>query len=232
MNLKTTVIPKLWVMFELEGYREVDDSSTYDSFAYEGLPPVQKEAFNGKYEWLKQSEIHEQSIYAVDKSSSRLAELLIRATQKNIRLPEEFINFMRAPELLEHLRSNTDCFFELSEDLIESPVEKGDFLIRFLNDSQSCLFWYLYITKDNDHFVVVSGKLLDPEDDDQDDEDEYYEDEVYDSDNEPQIFFCASGFEEFIYRFWIENEIWYSLCYDHKPLTQLQLNYVEHYKDN
>ena len=218
-------------MFELEGYREAEDSSTYDSFSYDNLPPVRKEIFDGKYEWLKQSDIHERSIYAVDESGSQLSKLLTESTQKNVRLPEEFVNFMRSPELLKHIRSSTDCFFELSENLLESPFGEGDFLIRFLNDSQGCLFWYLYITKDNDHFVIVSGKLLDPyEYADEDDDDDFVEDKIYDSDNEPQIYFCAASFEEFVYRFWMENEIWYSLSYDHKSLTQKQLNYVEHYQ--
>jgi len=32
------------------------------------------------------------------------------------------------------------------------------------------------------------------------------------------------------YRLWIENEIWFALAYDKRPLTPLELEYVNHYK--
>jgi hypothetical protein len=42
---------------------------------------------------------------------------------------------------------------------------------------------------------------------------------------------CARSFSEFLYRFWIENEIWYSITHDEgrRPLTDLQRAYVNHY---
>jgi hypothetical protein len=39
----------------------------------------------------------------------------------------------------------------------------------------------------------------------------------------------AESFNEFIYRFWIENEIWFALN-DGKPLTDEQRRYAEHYR--
>jgi hypothetical protein len=42
---------------------------------------------------------------------------------------------------------------------------------------------------------------------------------------------CASSFSEFLYRFWIENEIWYSLIDDdsQRPLKTFEQAYVNHY---
>jgi len=43
--------------------------------------------------------------------------------------------------------------------------------------------------------------------------------------------YCAPSFSEFLYRFWIENEIWFALEDDasRRPLNALELNYVRHY---
>ena len=41
--------------------------------------------------------------------------------------------------------------------------------------------------------------------------------------------YCAASFSEFLYRFWIENEIWYAVEYDKRPLEPLEVDYVNHY---
>jgi len=44
--------------------------------------------------------------------------------------------------------------------------------------------------------------------------------------------YCAPSFEAFLYRFWLENTIWFSLN-DRKPsLTDEQKRYVSHYETN
>ena len=45
-----------------------------------------------------------------------------------------------------------------------------------------------------------------------------------------EFFYCASSFSEFLYRFWIENEIWFAIEDDKRPLKTLELQYVNHYK--
>lgn len=40
---------------------------------------------------------------------------------------------------------------------------------------------------------------------------------------------CADTFLEFIWRFWIENEIWYTLSVDKRLLSPSQDEYVRHY---
>ena len=44
-----------------------------------------------------------------------------------------------------------------------------------------------------------------------------------------KFWLCAPSFEQFIYRLWMENEIWYALAWDKQPLTPLQQAYVDHY---
>ena len=40
--------------------------------------------------------------------------------------------------------------------------------------------------------------------------------------------FCSPSFSEFLFRFWIENEIWYALEWDttRRPLTDLERAYL------
>lgn len=48
---------------------------------------------------------------------------------------------------------------------------------------------------------------------------------------ELEFAYCAPSFSDFLYRFWIENEIWYALeDQPRRPLNALELEYVGHYK--
>ena len=42
---------------------------------------------------------------------------------------------------------------------------------------------------------------------------------------------CAISFSDFLYRFWIENEIWFSVVPKdtRRTLNELELQYVQHY---
>jgi hypothetical protein len=43
--------------------------------------------------------------------------------------------------------------------------------------------------------------------------------------------YCSPDFESFLYRFWIEDEIWQALSWDvdNRKLTQPEQGYVNHY---
>ena len=51
---------------------------------------------------------------------------------------------------------------------------------------------------------------------------------VYEGKN---IYVCASSFEEFLYRFWMENILWYKLVWykGRKPLTEEEKSYLSYY---
>lgn len=222
MHPNETPFPAAWFSIELKGFRNMREFRTYDAFSYEELPPLPlpSQSFCGDFEWLKASELQ-----AVDEEEavdldSQIERLVTLASQIGLSLPEEFVRFMKSPDLPNRIRSCTGCFFELPDEIIENPAGAGGFLIRFLSDSQGCLFWYLYLNGAGEHCIVASYKLFGSEG----------EFERSDSDEESEIFFCAARFEQFVYRFWIENEIWYWLAYGRKPLTPEQQNYVNHYK--
>jgi len=46
--------------------------------------------------------------------------------------------------------------------------------------------------------------------------------------NEP-MWFCAPSFKEFVYRFWLENEIWFTLIDKDRSLTSTEQSYLKHY---
>ena len=105
---------------------------------------------------------------------------------------------------------------------MESPAGEGGYLLRFYSEGQDCLHWYLYLSQPMYHCVVVSGEFFGGDD--------LLEDEEDIDDKSGKFWFCAPSFEAFIYRTWIENEIWHALSYDHDPLTTEEEAYLSHYR--
>lgn len=223
-----TPFPTAWLSIELGDYRPESEPSTYSFFAYEDLPPLSESELGQDFAWLKEGPLYGAGYGTID-LASQIERLLIAATQKQLTLPAEFVHLMQSPDLPNRIRSCTDCFFKLSNEIVASPAREGGYLIHFLSDSQGCLFWYLYLTPTGEHCIVVSGELFDTEGLLSDEDDEDIEDSV-DSYTEGSIGFCAPSFAEFIYRYWIENEIWFALFLDDTPLTQRQKDYVAHYQ--
>jgi hypothetical protein len=119
----------------------------------------------------------------------------------------------------------TGGWTDISEPL-PSPVEPGAFLVRFLRDQQDCVIWYLYLRPSGEAFVVHSH--LD------------YEDEARrggaQTDLGPAqeqmtaILWCAPSFEEFAYRFWVENRLWRAVrAGDLSQLEPRLRDYLRHY---
>jgi hypothetical protein len=141
------------------------------------------------------------------------------AARRGVILPTEFVEFFSSPDLQHRIRSCTDCFLDLAPAFVSSPVADG-FLLRFLADSQGCLFWYLYLLPGSpNHCVVASPNLYGA------DESEQWQEGPPDPD---QIIFCEESIERFLCRFWLENEIWYS-GYEKRPLLPEGHRYLESY---
>src|SRR5262249_44662637 len=127
--------------------------------------------------------------------------------------------FMATPSLHQKIRSNTDCFLDFCCCPIRSPVGDG-YLIRFLADSQGCIFWYLYVTTTGtDHAVVSSPCFFGTEA-------EQWQEEPP---NPSELVFSAESFEAFICRFWLENEIWFSE-WKKTPMPRVGKEYIEQYR--
>lgn len=197
------------------------DVGTYGRYVQSSLPALPV-PLDGKFSWLRDAGIHDWNIGDEWQEENRLAlpKLEEACAAKDVALPDSFLKFFATPELHAHIRSNTDCFLALADQPVPSPVGEGA-LIRFLADSQGCIFWYLFIPKGQcDHAVVSSPVFYGPES----------ELENLGDEKDPlQIVFCEESFEAFMCRFWIENEIWYSE-YDDVPLGEIERLYLEAYR--
>jgi hypothetical protein len=112
----------------------------------------------GDFPWLAASPELEQHIGREKAAENIHALASLRESLKRLGLkqPESFTAFMDAPALHARIRSTTDCLLDICPEAVQSPIS-GGYLVRFLADSQGCLFWYLYLTADgSDHAVVAS----------------------------------------------------------------------------
>jgi hypothetical protein len=154
-----------------------------------------------------------------DQLGSQLIKLMAASKELGLQFPEPFVKFMSTPYLQDQIPSCTACYFDLPNQIVNNPIEGDEgYLVRFLNDQQDVLLWYLYLRPNGDHAVIVSS---------------IYFDEASLEDVEQQAIlnamaFCAESFEKFLYRFWLENTLWFALS-DGNPLTDAQQNYINHF---
>jgi len=100
--------------------------------------------------------------------------------------------------------------------------------VRFYSDASyhGVIHWYLYLTESGYHCIVSSGCwYLGGPDWPGEDESEAHEEEA----KKGELLFCAPSFEAFMYRLWMENEIWFALS-EERSLTKEQQAYANHYK--
>jgi len=193
---------------------------TYGRYEFAQLPPVPFQ-MRGELDWLAAAHPHELNI-GKDKATENANALKALHTASEVlglRLPAVFTKFMGTHSLQERIRSNTDCFLDLSPTPVRSPLGVG-YLVRFLADSQGCVFWYLYLTADGlDHAVVSSP--------------DFYGNEIERGQTEEpdpkNIVFSAESFEIFLCRFWLENEIWFAK-YEKTPMPDVGIAYIEQYQ--
>jgi hypothetical protein len=214
---------KGWWGVELPGARSCD--GTYCYYDYESLPPLDESLFRGVFQWLTPPDESVEDAMAIHKVPDDdddtdvldiLSVLHDEAAQARLVLPVEFIRFMGSPDLQRAVPSCTACEFDLGE-LVPSVVEEGAYTLLFLRDQQDVLLWYLYLTPDGKYSVICSPIPFDDEDVDE---------PVHVIKAHTRV--VATGFEAFIYRFWIENTIWFALD-DSRPFTPAEKAYVDHY---
>ncbi|PWR07244.1 hypothetical protein DKT68_19390 [Micromonospora acroterricola] len=197
-----------WCATDLGMYRPC--RYTYERYPLESVPSV-LDALGG-FRWL--GDRGQRNADNVD----LLTRLEMNLAAVGVALPNDFAQFYSwngwAAEL--DTVSVTGCWTRLRPLPTFSPVEPGAFLVRFMSDQQDCVTWYLYLRRREPAIVVHAyGLDLDYDDDDED---------------FGVIYRCASSFEEFAYRFWVENRIWRHLHDpDAGPLPPRLAAYLAHY---
>jgi hypothetical protein len=210
-------------------------------FEYDALPPIERQLDDG-LSWLLSERPVDNSLaggHVYDGEPVRPAigqELDALVGDLRIRLPAAFEKFVRQPEPRTRIRSCTACYLDLGSFPV--AVETGGWLIHFLSDQQWVRHWLLFVDESGEEAVVSTyppyGFDLGPPVDEPEwaaDFDPARSNEFGQGADESVV--CAASFSEFLYRFWIENEIWYGLSgRDHAApqLTPEQRHYVEHYR--
>ncbi|RHY47668.1 hypothetical protein DYB38_001855 [Aphanomyces astaci] len=116
-------------------------------------------------------------------------------------LSPEFIRVMTSQELQDRIVSATAAYFSLRDPVYVAEVDMT--VMLFYRDQQDCMMWYLVLDGPLEGHVIASPVHV---------EEVNVDDEgpaavvQYWTDN---IVVCARSFPEFLYRTWIENQIWF-----------------------
>lgn len=166
---------------------------TYTCYSCESLPPILA-TLDGSFAWLESARNYTEPIGNREATQPALAPLLAENTAG---LPIEFVRFFRSPTLWRKIRSCTGCGLSLDAASVPIPGGLGS-LVRFMSDYQGCIHFSLHISPcGTKHTVVATYHFTGSE----------HGGKPHPRDTTT----CAASFEEFIYRFWIENELWYAL---------------------
>jgi hypothetical protein len=200
-----------WVSFDLGDQRPCD--RTYCVYADDDLPPLPAVQHTGELQWLTPlaPDLDQRmQPYRPERDAGEgagaLQRLATAARQAGLELPPAFLRLMGSAPLQGRIPSCTGCYFELGERLLPCPGSEEDRMVCFLIDQQA---------------VVTSPVYLE----------EFAGDELAQAQAEfsDDAVVCAQSFEEFLYRFWLENTIWFAL-HDGKPLTDEQRRYLDFYR--
>jgi hypothetical protein len=200
-------IPRVWEGIALPGVFE-PDRTTYSPIPLDAMSPT-GQAFDSTLSWLLETQTHDRSLQrGPDDPAERDADAAgLQAIAPSLSLPPAFRKFIEDPEPRRHIRSATACYLDLAHFTV--VVSDGGVLIHFLSDQQWVLHWLLYVNPDGSQAVVVSPDPLGFDDG----EDELGR--LLDVNDAPDLMtVCSETFEEFLYRFWIENELFHRLAVD------------------
>ncbi|KAI9768062.1 MAG: hypothetical protein M1840_005096 [Geoglossum simile] len=196
--------------------------ATYQFVPPNSLPPVPKSEGPDGFAWLRTAPEPEAALGPMGARDfeSRLDAMTAEANQLGLEVPPALRAFVLDPSLHGKVPTSTCCYLSLSAKLIPLPDEKTPGrLLRFLNDQQCCLLWYLHLLPNGEHKVVCASP-------------EWKKGDVHGATLDDRIkklhglVVCADGLEEFVRRFWVENWIWFD---EHKgrELTGEPKDYVD-----
>jgi hypothetical protein len=179
--------------------------ATYQFIPPNALPPVPKGEGPNEFAWLHAAPEPEAALGSMEgwKFESRLNALTTEANELGLEVPPALRAFMLDPSLHRKVPTSTRCYLSLSTKLISLPDENiPGRLLRFLNDQQCCLLWYVHLLPNGQHKVVcaspewkkggIRGATLD--------------DRIEKLNG---LVVCADGIKEFVKTFWIENWVWF-----------------------
>lgn len=227
--------PRQWFFGDLGDARPC--AGTYDGYAYDELPPIP--ALDGSLSWLGPVDaVSDQRSAAMRQELQELSALMAQAELLGITLPPAFVRFMSLPELQARVPEYAGSWFTVWDTQLDPlPGTEDGYVVRFMNDQQDCVLWYLYITADGQEAVLAAQdpypdapsayleRLIRPEEGD---------DPLTEAQRQAvlaNVYMCAPSFEAFLYRWWREATISMKVNgYDATPLSEDEQRYLAHYE--
>ncbi len=202
------------------------DAGTYKAIPYESLPPLREHAADaGSFAWLRDAPLSPHGLDFGDSDpageaaggtiDTRLALIVSQAMKLGLTVPAALVAFIGHPELHRRVPSCTACYLDVPTKLVEIPGHPGR-LLRFMNDQQCCLLWYVLLEPGGGHSVVCAAPEFDHE---------RVGDTLEDIAEPRDAAVCAPSFEAFMHRFWLENSLWFAVN-KRQPLTPEQTAYA------
>ncbi|OJJ20807.1 hypothetical protein BKI52_09490 [marine bacterium AO1-C] len=234
----------IWYGVDLGVVRPIN--ATYGGEPLEKLPPIAEEHLDSNFGYLSNTAIrelergmsehvaitfkstNEPDFLAEDAQWKAKIDRVQRSLPDHIQLPGGLVKFMSSSVAQYLIPSCTACYFDLPTKAMPFHwLGENGYIFHFYRDQQDCVFWYYYVRDYGESCILTSAiPFLD----------EYAEEGelegLTDDVVKREVFMTATTFEEFIYRTWIENFLWFSM--DGEALDpetkKLSDAYLEHYK--
>lgn len=193
--------------------------ATYQPFPYHRQPPLPVERFDGTFAWLRTAPSTEADVDPDDGAwPGRLAEL----RSHGFNVPALFDRFIVDADLHRRVPSCTDNFFLGGAGAEVHPLGDDACFLTFYSDSQSCVVWGLRLGKGADRVAPVLAGVPEHPDEEPPEGQPYF--------RFPQLTFCAPTLETFVYRWWLENTIWFATEWEEgqRDLTPDERAYLAH----
>lgn len=224
--------PRAWFFGDLGDARPCP--STYDGYAYEDLPPIP--ALDGSLSWLGPVDaLADQQRSAPTRQE--LSAIITQAELLGLALPPAFVRFMSSSELQARVPEYAGSWFTVWDTQLDPLPGSDGYIVRFMNDQQDCVLWYLYLTPSGEEAVLAAvdpypagpsaylERLVRPDEDD---------DPLTESQQRAvlaNVYVCAPSFEAFLYRWWRETTIYMKLNgFDPAALSEDERRYLAHYE--
>ncbi len=181
----------------------------------DAMPSIGR-TLDGTLDWLLEAPSHVRSLErGPDDATQRDASPAeLRAIAPNVTLSGAFRRFVEDPEPRRHIRSATACYLDLGHFPVRTS--DGGTLIHFLSDQQWVFHWLIYVGSDGLESVIGSPSPL-GFDDGQGPPRRL----VTPATDRDELDVCSDTFEEFLYRYWAENELFFRLAVDGSSLNDM-----------
>ncbi|EQC40606.1 hypothetical protein SDRG_02492 [Saprolegnia diclina VS20] len=161
-----------------------------------------------------------------DERGLQTRELLTRLETTHA-LPATFKRLMASRELQALVPSCTSSYFYLGEPVYVPTLELT--LLLFYRDQQDCVLWYLVLDGAHAGCIISAPQILKTPGSIADDNGVDDADDVFTAIQDEAVR-CAASFDEFVYRIWVENHIWYQQngvprCVDSTAFVQAECDW-------